>query len=172
MPGPLPKDPKMRQRRNKESTAATLSLVASEDFTSPDLPPLYREFTTKNEDGDADTTLREVVWHPRTISWWDTIWSSPMAGEWLKADYEGLFLLAELEDDFHRAGSPRDRIEILKEIRLQRAEFGLTPIARRRLQWEVQRGEEAEEKTRKQRRPRAASATTDEGGDPLAALAP
>lgn len=171
MPGPLPKDPKMRQRRNRESTAATLSLVATEDFEVPALPPLYRERPVKDENEDAGTAFLEVEWHPRTVAWWETVWSSPMAPEWLKADWEGLFLLAELEDDFHRASTPRDRIEILKEIRLQRAEFGLTPIARRRLQWEVARGEEAAESTRKRRTPRPAPTKAEEG-DPLAALQP
>ena len=69
-----------------------------------------------------------------------------MAPEFLEADVHGLFLLAELEDDFHKAERPRDRVELAKEIRLQRQAYGLTPIDRRRLQWEVDRGDEAEQR--------------------------
>ena len=42
--------------------------------------------------------------------------------------------------------------ELAGEIRLQGQLFGLTPIDRRRLQWEVARAEEAEEQ-RKRRKP-------------------
>jgi hypothetical protein len=37
--------------------------------------------------------------------------------------------------------------ELAGEIRLQRLCFGLSPIDRRRLQWDIDRGDEAEAKT-------------------------
>jgi hypothetical protein len=64
-----------------------------------------------------------------------------------------------LEDDFWDADSARERTMLMAEIRLQRQCFGLTPIDRRRLQWEVDRGEAADEQTsrrRQARRPKAA----------------
>lgn len=144
MPGPLPKDPALRKRRNKTATAARLTLDGPA-IEAPELPQRY------DEEGEP------IDWHPRTLQWWATVWESPMAPEFLDADVEGLFLLAELEDDFHRATSPRQRIELAKEIRLQRQCYGLTPIDRRRLQWEIDRGEEAEGKRAKRRRQAAAS---------------
>lgn len=132
MPGPIPKPSHLRQRRNREATAATLTLD-DHGIEAPELP------------GDRD-------WHPRTLAWWEDVWASPMAPEFLEADVHGLFLLAELEDDFHKADSPKVRIELAKEIRLQRQAYGLTPIDRRRLQWEVDRGDEAEARRRKRER--------------------
>jgi hypothetical protein len=63
-----------------------------------------------------------------------------MASEYLEADVDGLVMLAELVDQFW--AEPNS--QLAAEIRLQRQCFGLTPIDRRRLQWEVARGEEAE----------------------------
>lgn len=62
-----------------------------------------------------------------------------MAGEYVAADAHGLLVLADLVDRYWQAPSR----ELAAEIRLQRAEFGLSPIARRRLQWEVARVEDA-----------------------------
>ena len=161
MPGPLPKDPALRQRRNKTSTAAKLTLDGAEGIVAPELPERF------DEEG------KPIEWHPRTLAWWRDVWASPMAPEFLTADTHGLFLLAELEDDFHRATSPRQRVELAKEIRLQRAMYGLTPMDRRRLQWEVERTEDAVDKGRRRRRTvreREAAETQGEGVDPRALL--
>ncbi|NLD71647.1 MAG: hypothetical protein GX649_02900 [Chloroflexi bacterium] len=76
-------------------------------------------------------------WHPLTRAWWKDTWGSPMAEEYLDADIHGLFILAELVDAYWYEPSK----ELAGEIRLQRQCFGLTPVDRRRLQWEVQRVE-------------------------------
>jgi hypothetical protein len=89
----------------------------------------------------------ERVWHPLTESWWDDIWSSPMAPEFDHSDTHGLFVLAMLVDAFWVEPSTG----LAAEIRLQRQCFGLTPIDRRRLQWEIDRGEEAAQSTTKRR---------------------
>ena len=65
-----------------------------------------------------------------------------MAGQWLETDKDALGRLAMLWDDFYQ----RPHADALKEIRLQSALFGLSPLDRSRLQWEVSRGEEAERK--------------------------
>ena len=65
-----------------------------------------------------------------------------MAGEYLPTDIDGLARLALLVDNYYK--NPHK--EILAEIRLQEARFGLSPVDRSRLQWEVSRGEEAERK--------------------------
>jgi hypothetical protein len=65
-----------------------------------------------------------------------------MAPEYDESDRHGLFLLAVLVDSFWCSPSK----EIAAEIRLQRQCFGLTPIDRRRLQWEIERTDEAQAK--------------------------
>src|SRR5690606_31836765 len=144
MPGPSPKHPSTRARRNKTSTAATLR--ADHAITAPELP-----------DGG---------WHPMTLAWWRAIWASPMAPEYDDSDRHGLFLLAMLVDDFWGADSVSQRKELAAEIRQQGQRFGLSPIDRRRLQWEIERTEEAQEKAakRRTRSPRSS------GGDPRSTL--
>jgi len=74
-----------------------------------------------------------------------------MAGEYLESDVHGLYLLAELVDQFWTAPTK----ELAAEIRLQRQCYGLSPIDRRRLQWEVARADEVQ-KRQAQRRVRRA----------------
>lgn len=69
-----------------------------------------------------------------------------MAPEFLKADRHGLFALAVLVDDFWTSDSRKERMQLMAEIRQQRVCFGLTPIDRRRLQWEVGKVEQAAKK--------------------------
>jgi len=82
-----------------------------------------------------------------------------MAAEFVPSDVHGLVLLAVLVDEFWSSPSAG----LAAEIRLQRQCFGLTPIDRRRLQWEIDRGEQAVEKTVVRRRPRG-------GPDPRSTL--
>jgi hypothetical protein len=63
-----------------------------------------------------------------------------MAAEWDPSDLHGLIALAVLVDDFWAEDDPKSRSALAAEIRRQRQCFGLTPIDRRRLQWEVDRG--------------------------------
>ena len=133
---PLPKDSTTRRRRNKSATARTLRVV--HNVEAPELPA---------KEGEA-------TWHPQTLAWWSAVWTSPMAPEFDDSDVHGLFVLAVLVEGFWTSPSK----ELAGEIRLQRQCFGLTPIDRRRLQWEIDRGEEAEGRIgrrRAQRRPKA-----------------
>jgi hypothetical protein len=79
-----------------------------------------------------------------------------MATQWLATDITGLEMLAVCYDQFYKTGN----IEYMKEIRLQRPHYGLTPLDRSRLQWEVARGDEAEQK-----RARPASSAVKPGAD-------
>lgn len=128
MPGPLPKNPATRRRQNRGSTAATLPAEAA-NAQPPALP------------ADRD-------WHPQTRCWWVDVFASPMASEFLRADIHGLIRLAVLVDDYWQADAPMARKVLAQEIRLQSQCFGLTPIDRRRLQWEVERVEQAREPKR------------------------
>ena len=130
---PLPKDPALRQRRNKTSTRARLETEEQSLVEAPPRLPYGRD------------------WHKLTKAWWRDVWASPMAGEYLSADVHGLYMLAELIDQFWKEPTQG----LAAEIRLQRQCFGLTPIDRRRLQWEVARSEVATTR-RDQRRVRSA----------------
>ncbi len=147
MPGPMPKDPSTRQRRNRTSTAALLT-------ANPDavVPPLgFRGLK-------------------RTREWWRDVWTSPMAGEYDDTDRHGLAMLAHLVDAFWRSTSnpeAGDPLKLMAEIRQQSQRYGLSPIDRRRLQWEIERTEEAQVRGERRRSsvPRAAAK-----GDPRATL--
>lgn len=127
-----------RQRRNRPSTAATLS--ADPAIAVPALPE-----PGEDEDGEATS------WHPMTRAWWADIWQSPMAPEYDESDVHGLFMLAAVVNDFWSTRSAKARREAASEIRLQSQRFGLSPIDRRRLQWEIDRGDDAASRTRKRR---------------------
>ena len=124
----LPKHPSTRARRNKVAGARTLSVV--HDVETPELPE-----------------IDDVEWHDMTVWWWDDIWSSPMAPEYDESDIHGLFMLAMLVNAFWSEPSTT----LMSEIRLQGQRFGLSPIDRRRLQWEIEQGEKAEQQTRQRR---------------------
>lgn len=130
-------------RRNKSTTKATLSAV--HNVQTPDLP------------GDR-------AWHPQTMTWWADVWASPMAPEYHESDVHGLMMLAVLVDEFWQDPSQA----LAAEIRLQRQCFGLTPIDRRRLQWEIERTDEAQDRGRKRRT--TSAPIPKQSGDQFAAL--
>lgn len=142
-----PKHPSTRARRNKTSTNATLKSDAA--IIAPELPP--------------------HSWHPMTLAWWRDLWASPMAPEYDDSDRHGLFKLAMLQNDFWSADSARERKEASAEIRLQEQRFGLSPIDRRRLQWEIEKTEAAVEQGSKRRGSTRAPSKSG-GTDPRAVL--
>lgn len=90
-------------------------------------------------------------WHPEVLRWWESVWRSPMAVEYLESDKRDLFLVARLEQDFWTATDSGDRQKLAAEIRQQGMRFGLSPIDRRRLQWQIEKGDQAQERTSKRR---------------------
>lgn len=145
MSGPPPKPAHLRQRTNKKSTHATLEVVdGAKPRPAPPIP---------NPDGRT--------WHPLTLKAWEKAWNSPMASQWLDTDVDGLGQLALLWDQLYKEPERADKL--LPEIRLQRQCFGLTPLDRSRLQWEVNRADESE-----RRKPKPAPKRT--GTDPRAVL--
>lgn len=127
MPAGIPK--RNPARRNKSTTRATLTAAPTVEC-----PPLL---AAANENG----------WHPMTMLWWADVWASPMAPEYDPSDVHGLYLLAALVDSFWHHPSQ----VLAAEIRLQRQCYGLSPIDRRRLQWEIERSDEAVEKGQRRR---------------------
>lgn len=133
--GPAPKPSRLRARTNKKPGARTLE--AQEAGVRADIPAI------PNPDAR--------VWHPLTLVAWREWWESEMASEWLQTDVVGLGMLAVLYDQFYQTG----HVDYVKEIRLQRQCFGLTPLDRSRLQWEVGKGEEASRKRERAQTPSA-----------------
>jgi hypothetical protein len=74
-----------------------------------------------------------------------------MAPEYDDSDRHGLIRLAILVDDYWLADNANTRVKVSAEIRMQGQLYGITPLDRRRLQWEIDRGEDAEERTRKRK---------------------
>lgn len=73
-------------------------------------------------------------WRAETLEWWEAVWRSPMAVEFLESDYHGLLRLAVLRD--------RDTRGMLlakehAEIRQLEDRFGLSPLARLKNRWVV-----------------------------------
>jgi hypothetical protein len=148
VPGPAPKPAALRQRRNATSTRAVLR--SDVRVVMPELPE------RRTEDGEPE-------WHPLVVLWWRDLWSSPMAPEYHSSDVHGLLLIAQLRDQFWREPTQA----LAAELRLQQREFGLTPLSRRTLQWEIERAEEAQERGRRRREAAASGAPV---GDPRRAL--
>jgi hypothetical protein len=76
----------------------------------------------------------EETFSPSTRAWWRTVWSSPMAGQYLDVDVVPLTRLAVLVDRASRGELPE---RVLGEMRLLEDRFGLNAVSRRRLGWEV-----------------------------------
>ena len=127
MPDPIPKRADLRQRRNKTSTRATI--VTTGTLTKPRL--------TKRDDGEP--------WHKMARQFWEDLWSSEVIDECIQIDVGGMQILLELVQKFWTFPSK----ELAAEIRLQRQCYGLTPIDRRRLQWEVHRAENVDDRAKR-----------------------
>lgn len=131
MPGPLPKDPKIRQHRIHRSTRALLAAENKPIKRIPSLPDL--------PDGEE--------WHQMTVKFWKDVWNSPMSIEYLRADLHGLFRLAILVNQFWLAPS----VNLSREIRMMGQLFGLSPIDRRRLEWSIEQVEQVRDRGERER---------------------
>lgn len=128
---PTPKESSLRARRNKTTTRAVLS-----PQKNPKIPALPTG----------------VKWHQQVRNWWRRAWSSPMVPEWTDSDIDALNMVALLLNTFWDAQStPNERRGLAGEIRQLLAQCGLTPMSRRSLQWEIDRGEAAAEATASRR---------------------
>ncbi|MFN0177175.1 MAG: hypothetical protein ACKVZ0_00110 [Gemmatimonadales bacterium] len=148
--GRIPKPGHLLQRnRRRKPGAATLATQA--ESANRDVPAL------------PTRESRAEVWHPRVVEWWESVWRSPMAGEYIGPDMEGgLFILAELYQQRWTCTETKDLVRLAAEIRLQEIRFGLSPVDRVRLQWTIERGEAAEERAKARKR----SARPDPDRDP------
>jgi hypothetical protein len=138
MSGPTPKPAHLRQRTNKKSSASQITAPID-----PNVPPI------PNPDGRT--------WHKLTLLAWAHAWESPMSGQWLETDTDALGRLAVLWDQFYKEPDAK----VMAEIRLQESRFGLSPLDRSRLQWEVGKAADAEEKVSRRNVTRARRTGTD-----------
>ena len=120
MPGVPPKDPSKRLRRNKATTRSTLPATAPAVGMGA-----QRQTPTLQGSGSLEKSTRE---------WWRIVWASPMASEWIATDVLGLTRLAYLLDLIAKG---EGSAALMQEIRQQEDRFGLSPLARRRLEWQV-----------------------------------
>lgn len=120
--------------------------------------PLW-DHTRKHFDDEGiaphDKEAAPIPWHDATTLWWDTIWASPMVQEWVDADVPDLLAIAVMVDEFWRSGDTK----IHAEVRMASREFGLTPMSRRSLQWEIKRLEEPKHREQAPRRARSGRST-------------
>jgi hypothetical protein len=140
--GPAPKPAATRQRTNKPPVRPA-ELDSAPMGKLPNLP--------RRDDGRP--------WHRLTRSMWRDVQRSPMVAEYLLADLHRLYVYAETYEQFWRTGD----VKYAAELRNQGQYFGLTPLDRRRLQWEVQKVEKAAEREEAPSRARVQ-------GDPRALL--
>lgn len=138
-PGPNPKDPSLRARRNKTTTRAVLP-----SERNGDIPPLPEH----------------IEWFEVVEQWWKDTWSkAPQVDQWDESAVHVLYLAAMLYQQFWDPETKATtRVSTANEIRQLLAQFGLTPMAMRSLQWETDRGEEAAERTAQRRAGKAAPA--------------
>lgn len=191
MPGPLPKPSGTRARGNKSATKATLKPVEN-----PEIPPMPNpahwlqtmdESQPDPDEFDEDGKRRRgrprstapmppparPEWNPAVEAWWDDIWSSPMSQEFHASDVHGLYLACFY---LHQTLSPwvkmSDRLAAAGKYEAAVKNFGLNPMSRRSLQWEIEKAEEARDRGERRRSAKkvpGAKNSTASGFDPRTA---
>jgi len=136
--------PADQQIPKKGSKAELAGLLAAAERQIPAMPPHPPRY-------DEDGWEIEVDWHAQTEAWWNDVWTSPMAAEWDDSDLHNVIVVALLYDDIWRAETAKQRKDALAEYRLQRADLGLSPYSRRRLEWTIETADEAKAKGERRR---------------------
>lgn len=85
---------------------------------------------------------KKPTWLKSTRAWWVAIWASPMATAWLPSDVPTLVRLARIIELDNRGEA---NSALLAEARQLEDRFGLSPMARRRLQWEIAKASQEDE---------------------------
>jgi hypothetical protein len=121
------KDPAVRQRRNKATTAAELPAPESPELVRVKTPPLTSQILG----------LRSAV-KPQVQRWWRTIWREPMAARWLASDIEVLYNCAQIRQQIALAiADGKSVVSLMAELRQQEGRVGLDVLSRRRLDWRI-----------------------------------
>src|SRR4051812_2057213 len=119
MGAPLPKPPGQRRRRHAGQAQWQQLPASGRKRRAPSLPV-----------GE---------WSAETKAWWKALWSSPMAAAYEEADFDSLVRLARLKDDFAKDPRPSTALPAMQQLEDR---FGLSPKARRALQWEISHAED------------------------------
>lgn len=117
---PTPKAPGQRRRRNLGQAQWRQLPAAGSGLEAPGLPE------------------RDGGWMRSTVEWWLRAWSSPMAVAWLESDLDSLLRLAEMRDAVAR--DPK-LTALQGQVTALEDRLGLSPKARRQLQWEIVQAE-------------------------------
>jgi hypothetical protein len=96
-----------------------------------------------------------------TRRWWKDVWASPMAGEFLRVDVNGLYMLAVLVNRFWHEPS----IRLANEIRHYSQLYGMSPLDRRKLEWSIIQTEDAKQRHHSRRSLDALPIHSDGGED-------
>lgn len=112
MPGPPPRHAAQRRRQNRTSRQI---LPPEGPESVPALPGRSKMLAS-------------------TRAWWEAVWRSPMAHAYIEADALALQRLAQMID---LAARGEANAALLTEIRQLEDRMGLSPMARRRLEWEI-----------------------------------
>lgn len=176
MPQPK-KHASTRRRRNKASTAATLSEREADDRSKWTAKNLRDEIDLRNEDrpdgeklskGGGKAGMMATLaaddfsipslpekrggWHDLTEDWWFQVWMSPMSEEWHpETDYFNVVMAAMHFDDMMTASSAVERQKADTAFVKRVAALGLTPYDRRRLEWTIETADAARAAGQKRR---------------------
>lgn len=118
MKGRKPKAPGLRQRRNKNKSAAVLQTEA--ELSNVKVPPLPKRAPGTGE------------WLPASVDFWNDAWRSPMAQKWLRGDRFRILILLDHVERYWRG-----QVDLARTIQLEADSHGLSSFARHRLGWEV-----------------------------------
>lgn len=128
-PGPKPKDPDKRLRQN-EPTFETRTLDPGRVVKAPSLP-------------GASKFSKE------TRAWYRLWTQSEQAQQFLRTDWQRLWMVAYLVEDFYSCGDPKLRKDLLGEIRLNEEKLGATAESRLRLRWKMAQNDAKDERDEK-----------------------
>ncbi|OBK14080.1 hypothetical protein A5635_10310 [Mycobacterium asiaticum] len=92
----------------------------------------------KPDDAAGPPLPESIEWYPEVLAWWEDLWASEPRSEWIEADVHLLYVAARL---YQMLLDPETKVTAAKalagEYRQILVQFGLTPMARRTLQWQV-----------------------------------
>lgn len=111
---PTPKPASQRRRTNPVAGVATLD--------------------EGGRKGAIPSPVTELELCPTALSYWETVWRSPMGLVFVDAD---VFPLSRLVELVHERASGHGSAAADGEIRALEDRFGVSPLARRRLNWEI-----------------------------------
>lgn len=118
-PGPAPKDPEQRRRRNADPMADVA--VEIEDADRPDRPemPLHPGHPLE-------------VWHDETVAFWDVVSASPQTKVWTTTDWRYLHETMIVHDRWMKAESETGWVNLERAVRSRQAVLGMTDSDRRK----------------------------------------